>query len=134
MVGLEARRWAYKHLIVGTIESEPVTISVFRTEEKRWVVLKTGFESLQLVRFWEEIPPANSGVPDGISEDLLIGVISSIISQCEDFITLSKACNYNPRGWRYWGFGIPNPVSDYITYEFDEDIAKLLSEKDKSKY
>lgn len=40
---------------------------------------------------------------------------------------VKEAIKYWPKGWEFWSFGLPGPLSDYLSYEFQDDLSKLAS-------
>ena len=128
---MDPRRYIYRHFSIGIFNERKATITAFRTEEKRWVVLYVRGDPWGYLTFWEEMQITTPHSPPGIEEDLLFDIITSIVAHCQgDTGKLMDTCNYNPRGWRNWGsLGAPNPVNDYYNYEFDDDLARFLAEQ-----
>jgi hypothetical protein len=127
-MGIPARRWINRCSFIDTLDNNKALLASFHDGNKTWLLLSVRYEGGSVLSFWEEMIYEHSS--KGVSLDFIFKVIEYITTLCQGKrgIDIVDSVKYSPHGWRYWGSGVPKPVSDYYDYEFDEDLEKFIEE------
>jgi hypothetical protein len=102
-------------------DAENFSIAVLGRNGLLWIVLADP-TLRKCYKFWSQ-----QGTADSASIEDIVSELSIRLANTEaDSLEFREKVRFWPVGWDWWGLGRPQPIADFIAYEFQDAISDFL--------
>ncbi len=105
-------------------DCEDFSVAVLEKDGLAWIVLSDSL-SQKYYKFWSQRAEADSVAVDDIIVELSVR-LHGIHADSQIFREVTM---FWPVGWNYWGLGMPQPIADFLSYEFKDAVSEFLKLK-----
>ncbi len=102
-------------------ESQDFRVQIIKDDNTIWLRLSST-DLDKFYGFW-----SSNNTDDQITVDQVIEELSIRLKKCNKDcgeFEIKDATEFYPTGWEYWSFGLPAPISDYLTYDFKNELGE----------